>query len=326
MQVLFLTGVWLGFLTGTAAMYLLMVFARRRRSQEQAHSAPAECLGQCELQAAVLAGGDVIAHSPGIHVGRLEAEKSDLQSRLDQAQTLLSQQAAEIVNSHRAARTDPLTQVANRRVFDEELAKNLSHPRSYDQSVGVILLDVDHFKRLNDQHGHLAGDTVLKQLAHLLQESVPEGHLLARLGGEEFAVLAPAMGLAECCQAAEALRQAVERAIFSHNDVWLRMTLSCGTAMATPRESADSLLARCDQSLYAAKSAGRNAVFFHDGYRCDRYAAASLSTDAHDVELMQLAQEFQAVCHDLKSRLQQVGAHQQPPVAMAHDLPAEVWV
>lgn len=239
----------------------------------------------------------------------LEANRS-LQARLDKAETTLVQQTREIAAYVSQARTDALTGLNNRRVFDESLASALSAWHAQRKPVGVVLFDIDHFKILNDTLGHLAGDAVLRQLAELLRQNAPRGAVIARYGGEEFACILTGDTQASLCEAAERLREAVEGTLFMFERNALRVTISCGAAQATFAEEAHALLQRGDNALYAAKSAGRNAVYLHDGYHCTPYTASR----AREAELPaeeKIVQDFRDVCQDLRARLAQVAVSQE---------------
>jgi diguanylate cyclase (GGDEF)-like protein len=152
--------------------------------------------------------------------------------------------------------TDGLTQLANRRSFDRSLDRELQRAMRTDGRLSVVLLDIDHFKRLNDTHGHVVGDTVLRDVATALAECGREYDTIARYGGEEFAAVLPGCSAALAVQVAERLRRAVEE-----SGTQVTVTASCGVA-TYPYDGADveSLLSAADRALYAAKHAGRNRV------------------------------------------------------------------
>lgn len=156
----------------------------------------------------------------------------------------------------RSARIDALTGIANRRVFDSELARELGRASRTDEPVSLLLLDIDHFKRLNDNFGHVAGDAALAELAKRLRGAVRLGDTLARYGGEEFALVLPGLDEAQAADAAERLRE-----ISQGLDLDTEITVSIGVATA-PVAGRDpmTLVAAADQALYAAKAAGRNRV------------------------------------------------------------------
>jgi diguanylate cyclase (GGDEF)-like protein len=164
--------------------------------------------------------------------------------------------------------TDPLTGVANRRAFDFELGRRLAVRDCTAGALSVASVDIDYFKQFNDRYGHDAGDAVLRQLAGAIGESLREGDLIARVGGEEFAAIVAGADLELAIEAAERMRKEVETHRFCHEDLRLRVTLSVGVASLRAGESAASLLKRADAALYAAKEAGRNCVCWHDGQRC----------------------------------------------------------
>ena len=145
------------------------------------------------------------------------------------------------------ARTDALTGVANRRVWDEELPRELGRSLRTGDPLCVAIMDLDHFKRYNDTHGHQGGDRLLKETAAAWRNTVRSTDLLARYGGEEFALLAPSCPLEDVGFLADRLRSAVPGGA----------TVSIGVAAWDGQESADELVARADSALYAAKRAAR---------------------------------------------------------------------
>jgi diguanylate cyclase (GGDEF)-like protein len=155
-----------------------------------------------------------------------------------------------------AAVTDGLTELANRRAFDRSLDRELSRAARTDGRLSVVLLDIDHFKLLNDNHGHVVGDTVLKQIAVALRACGREYDTIARYGGEEFAAVLPGCSSGLAMQVAERLREAVQEA---PTDV--KVTASAGVA-TYPYDGIDvaGLLSAADRALYASKRAGRNLV------------------------------------------------------------------
>lgn len=157
------------------------------------------------------------------------------------------------------ARTDPLTGLANRRQFEERLALALTRLRRHGLPVALLYLDIDHFKQINDRHGHGGGDEVLRALAQRLSACVRGGDLVARLGGDEFVVLVEDAALPE---AAEAIARKLVVAMAEPVAVGgtpLQATISIGIAYATRGIDAEALMAAADRALYAAKDAGRNS-------------------------------------------------------------------
>ena len=161
------------------------------------------------------------------------------------------------------ARTDPLTQLLNRRVLVERLAQEVERARRYDGKITMLMIDLDHFKRVNDQYGHLVGDDVLRDVAALLKNAVRAVDVVARYGGEEFVIVLPETPAPGALAFAERLRERIEATDFSaHPHGTFHLTTSIGMAtFPGPRtDSGDDLLARADEALYRAKADGRNRV------------------------------------------------------------------
>ncbi|MEA1049396.1 diguanylate cyclase [Lamprobacter modestohalophilus] len=157
---------------------------------------------------------------------------------------------------------DTLTGAYNRMKFDQLLQAAISAHARYGQRFSIALCDIDHFKRVNDEHGHLAGDAVLRQFAALLQAQTRASDALARWGGEEFVLLLPMTSVQAATTAAEKLRRAI---VNDHWPVIDQLSASFGVAARTPGESADALLDRADHALYQAKESGRNRVCTAEG-------------------------------------------------------------
>jgi len=157
-----------------------------------------------------------------------------------------------------AADHDYLTGAPSRRALFAVAERELAYAQRYGSGLGLLLLDVDHFKRINDAHGHAAGDQVLRELVQLTQDTVRKVDYCARLGGEEFAVLLPDAQPATALAVAERLRTTLDRSLAA--PVPVPYTVSIGVAMLEEGESFSSLMARADAALYAAKAGGRNLV------------------------------------------------------------------
>jgi diguanylate cyclase (GGDEF)-like protein len=153
--------------------------------------------------------------------------------------------------------TDPLTGIANRRQLDETLSGFLAAPGS---AGALLLIDIDMFKAFNDRYGHLAGDTCLRQIAQCLLSCLRRLDLVARFGGEEFAVLLPQATHDEAVQTAEKLRAAVQGLRFSVQGRMVNVTVSIGVAAHEGLNTPEALIGAADTALYAAKRAGRNRV------------------------------------------------------------------
>lgn len=163
----------------------------------------------------------------------------------------------ELEEARREAATDALTGLPNRRALEAALERHLAG----HEPPCLLLLDVDHFKAVNDRHGHAAGDLALRHLGATLREAACAADLPARLGGEEFAVLMPANPPERAMRAAEALRQAIAReGVVLEDGTRLALTVSGGLAAAAPGEGRERLAERADAALCAAKRNGRNRI------------------------------------------------------------------
>jgi diguanylate cyclase (GGDEF)-like protein len=155
------------------------------------------------------------------------------------------------------ATTDMLTGAYNRHFLVDQVTGEIAEARRYGQKIGLLMLDIDHFKHINDQFGHVAGDQVLKDLVTRIQEQLREADTLARWGGEEFLVLLPHCTLDDTLGLAEKLRKLIADSAFP--DVG-SVQISIGASEYRPRETFIEWLNRTDQALYRAKSEGRNTV------------------------------------------------------------------
>ena len=162
---------------------------------------------------------------------------------------------------YRLTTVDGLTQISNRRFFEEALEREISRCNRYGREMSLVLIDVDHFKQINDNHGHLAGDAVLKQLASTIKNRIRREDVFARYGGEEFALLLPEVNLEGGAAMAEKARKLVEGQKFEFDQQRIPVTISAGVAAlaGTQREPADIIRA-ADAKLYESKSTGRNKV------------------------------------------------------------------
>jgi diguanylate cyclase (GGDEF)-like protein len=158
----------------------------------------------------------------------------------------------------RLANTDGLTGLANRRYLDDELSRLCARSARHGRPLAVLLVDADHFKRINDEHGHGVGDQALVALAGRLGERLRTEDILGRWGGEEFMVIAPDIDMAGAAALAEALRGQVSVAPLHTSAGELRLTASLGWSFWKEGDDPDALLRRADAALYAAKYAGRD--------------------------------------------------------------------
>jgi diguanylate cyclase (GGDEF)-like protein len=162
---------------------------------------------------------------------------------------------------YRLMTMDALTQTHNRRYFNEALEREFQRSLRYRRSLSLIIFDIDHFKQINDTYGHVAGDSVLRQLAFVVKPRLRSQDVLARVGGEEFAVLLPEVEPAGARVAAEKVRKLVESARFVVDGKEFSCTVSVGVAAFTQAMAAPGLLYEAaDKNLYEAKRGGRNCV------------------------------------------------------------------
>jgi diguanylate cyclase (GGDEF)-like protein len=156
---------------------------------------------------------------------------------------------------------DGLTQIHNRRYFDEQLDRELSRSRRYERVLSLVMMDIDHFKQINDRHGHLAGDYVLKQLASVVSTRIRREDVFARFGGEEFGVILPEIDLQSARLFAEKVRHLVSKQLFTFDKNSIPVTVSLGVATLLPEHrAAAELVSAADEKLYEAKTSGRNRV------------------------------------------------------------------
>lgn len=186
-----------------------------------------------------------------------------LSQRLQSATAELEKLRAELDLAKVQATMDSLTGVANRRGFDETIEQMLRSQADGEVGPSVVLIDLDHFKQINDQYGHVFGDTVLKSVALAIRSCVKGRDLVARYGGEEFVVLLPGTALAGAGALAEQIRATIAGARIrrgaSHEAVG-NITVSLGVACWKPGEALETLIDRADQALYRSKREGRNRV------------------------------------------------------------------
>lgn len=190
-------------------------------------------------------------------ITELEHQKRKIECTLKELGESKEQLRQQNEKLHELASKDMLTGVFNRRSLFEHLENIWNMTAQKQQSMSVVMLDVDHFKKLNDGHGHAVGDQVLRDVAAVIRKSAPEKSMVARYGGEEFCVVLPLMDLSRAAEAAEAIRHAIETQLENP----YRVTASIGVASnASDAESYNIMLDRADKALYSSKHSGRNAV------------------------------------------------------------------
>lgn len=179
--------------------------------------------------------------------------------RMESIQKNLHQVKKKLVEANHNMKTDHLTQAFNRKSFDEQIRQVHSLTRASRQPATLLMLDIDHFKKVNDNYGHDMGDFVLVELVKMLKEIFQrDADFVARLGGEEFCVLLPDYDLSKAVQKAEQTLNRVRSEVFVKDDMQLKFTISIGIAQLEVEESIEAWIKRADQALYFSKNNGRN--------------------------------------------------------------------
>lgn len=240
-----------------------------------------------------------------------------LQSRLDNAEQKLEVQTDQISSYLTEARTDGLTGLLNRKAFDKALDGLFGDWEGREQPFSMGMLDVDHFKQINDTYGHPAGDAVLRQVSALLQSELRQEVCVARYGGEEFAVLSRSTG-EQTAAALDRVRHSISQLQITHDAHVIRVSLSAGAAQIEADDKIGMLVRRADEALYAAKLGGRNRVYRHDGTMCHLVtkgatqaanSAQASELSSHAADASQTANELsqaQAADSKIADRLQRI--------------------
>ena len=158
----------------------------------------------------------------------------------------------------RMIRIDPLTKIYNKATIEELLKREIENAKRYKEPLSVLMIDIDDFKHINDTYGHLVGDNVLRELAHVIRKNLRKGDLAGRYGGEEFTVVLPRTDLKTAKIIAERIRRSIEDYLFPDS---IHITVSIGVSqLQMESETSESLLKRADDALYTAKREGKNRV------------------------------------------------------------------
>jgi diguanylate cyclase len=190
----------------------------------------------------------------------LTAQLADMQQKLHEMEKLAEVAQHAIEEQRKKAMHDALTGLPNREAYDQRLDQEITRLQRYGNKLSLMVCDIDLFKRINDNYGHLAGDKVLKIIAKSLQINLRDSDFIARFGGEEFVALMPETSREEAKLVADKLRQKIENSPFSFKKEPVQITISFGISEFAQNESADEVFARADKALYEAKDNGRNQV------------------------------------------------------------------
>ena len=194
---------------------------------------------------------------------RMQASSRGLQEELAKTNEDLSNLRTEFKRVREESIVDPLTGIHNRRAFDNALADACEHAKTGNEALCLLLVDIDHFKKVNDNYGHVVGDAVLKQVSNVLNDVVRDGDILARYGGEEFVLLLPNTPMEGAERVADNICARVRNQQMDRGCVGKdigRVTVSVGVALFCSNESIEQFVVRADTALYRAKESGRNRV------------------------------------------------------------------
>jgi len=187
-----------------------------------------------------------------------------MQAKLNEAHQEMDALRMELQQVRQVAATDGLTGLLNRRAFDQTLAEIIEQPQP---DTCLTILDIDHFKRVNDTYGHTIGDNVIKFVASIMKKHADDHHFVARYGGEEMAIIMPKTSKARALEISENIRNTMESSRLKRKDTSQPLgviTLSIGIANLQSGDDMESIISRADKALYQAKETGRNKVIHHD--------------------------------------------------------------
>ena len=208
---------------------------------------------------------------------RIVDANSHLQTRLESAEEKLEMQTKQLAGYLTEARTDGLTGLANRKAFDQKMDECFAKWQQIKHPFTLALIDIDHFKKVNDTYGHPAGDAVLKEISVRIRELTSQSMLVARYGGEEFAIIFDGE-VQHAADVMEGLRQTIASKSIVAEGHTISITISSGVARIMSDERIGKLVRRSDEALYSAKIGGRNRVFVHNGVLCESFGGLGNGT------------------------------------------------
>jgi diguanylate cyclase len=242
------------------ALRTIVQGAERLTSDVDSHNSELASVGQsvCDIKA----GEEYHSIQKQLleHIAEVIESNKRMEDDLVVTKYRLEKQAQELDRTRREARTDTLSGVANRKAFDEALQFSISNLKRNRKPFALLLMDVDHFKRINDAHGHQAGDHVVMRLGEAFRTHVRTKDFVGRYGGDEFAILLSRVLPDKAAEIADRIRISIQQTNFGFGDgaAKLAVTLSMGLACADSEEMAGTVFERADQALYKAKESGRN--------------------------------------------------------------------
>jgi diguanylate cyclase len=196
-------------------------------------------------------------------IKRLESTNGSFKDQLQKSANEIDQLKSKMAQYREEALKDPLTRIDNRRGFEKKLKDAISNASADGSSLCLIIADIDHFKKVNDTHGHLVGDNVLRMVAATIKDSIKGKDMAARIGGEEFSILLPDTPFDGAMKLANDMRLSFERLDLkkkSTGESLGKITLSFGVAKYKTNEATEDFVNRADKALYKSKNTGRNKV------------------------------------------------------------------
>ncbi|MBX3603642.1 MAG: GGDEF domain-containing protein [Piscinibacter sp.] len=258
-------------------MILVVVFTMFELTPQKARAAAGTAFAMLALTMAYKAWTDPLRYDPRVEAMHglfsgivltasyvLAVRIGRLRARLVEQRTSLEQQSAKLTEALERIRTlatrDELTGLPNRRAAMEHMQRELAVRARPEPMMTVALIDIDHFKRINDTHGHAGGDTVLRRLSEEAQSVMRDGDILARWGGEEFLLVMPATGVGQALTALRRIRSTILALSFDEVAPGMKVTFSAGASECLGAHDLEAAIARADAAMYSAKRAGRDRI------------------------------------------------------------------
>ncbi len=212
-------------------------------------------------QAMTMAGLEEIKRLLVHEIEEMQASSENYRSQLEHANAKIQDQQEIMERFRMDAKMDFLTRIANRRAFDTRLKEEFERAKRYNSIFSLIMIDIDHFKKVNDVYGHMAGDQILRLVAQVLEDQTRFNDFVSRYGGEEFAVLLPESTADQGRYVADKIRRAVENTSLVHANEKIKVTVSAGVGeVVAESDTQETFIERVDAALYQAKENGRNRV------------------------------------------------------------------